>query len=109
MTEQLQFSQTGPAEDCEARSWLEQYLYVHPGWHTSPELCSAFDGGLTDRALRSAASSSDIIISSQRGFRHLRRASAEEINHFLHDLASRVRAMQSRHVAVQRKAHEVLG
>jgi len=92
-----------------AREWLERFLYERPGWHRSPDICAACDGRLSDRALRAAASSSNVIISGGRGFRHLERATPSEINHFLNDLRSRARSLAARYVSVRRRAHAVVG
>jgi hypothetical protein len=91
------------------RAWVEAWLHARPGWHTSQVICAASGGCLTDRTLRDVISSSDLIISSARGFQHIEHATPEEIRHFLNDLLSRARAMARRYAAVRRRAHAIIG
>lgn len=90
-------------------AWIEGWLYAHPGWYTSPVLCAASGGRLTDRWLRQLISQSDVIISSGKGFKHIDHATADEIRHFLNDLLSRARALAQRHARIRRRAHRIIG
>lgn len=98
-----------PRQADQWRAWIEHWLLAHGGWHTSQHICAATGGRLDDRTLRHVISSSDCIISSHKGFRHIEHATAEEIRHFLNDMLSRARALGRRYAAVRRRAHKLIG
>ena len=99
-------------------TWLENYLNDHPGWHTAAAIIHALHG--TDakihevsdeqrRAIRALAQGSPWIISGQKGYKHIARATAEEIAHFTHWMESQAREMTRRAASVRQNAHKIFG
>ncbi len=97
-----------PMADSE-QPWLERWLLDNPGWHKVPEIEAASGLRLNYRSIGYAAAASAEIISGARGYRHLRHAKPEEINHFLAGLGSRIRELARRKIRVQRRAHQLVG
>lgn len=89
--------------------WLVGWLFDNPGWHLAPEIEAACDQRLGERQIRALAAGSDSIISGHRGYRHLERASAEEIRHFLAGLESRCTELTARAIRIRRRAHQLVG
>lgn len=89
--------------------WLESILDERRGWLTAREIAAASGDRVDDRQVRALAAASPSIISGQRGYRHLRHASAEEIDHAASWLESQARAMLDRSVRIRRRAHELVG
>lgn len=78
------------------------------GWISARALAPAIGGD--DRAVRAcAAELADEVISGQRGYRHVTRATPEEIAHFVHWMRSQARQMLRRTIRLQRRAHQVIG
>jgi hypothetical protein len=111
MTNQLNlFAQ--PTADQENVRWLESYLSSHSGWHTCAMILAALGKPETDqnkRDIRALAQSSKWIISGQKGYKHLERATAEEISHFTHWMESQAREMTRRAETVRKNAHKIFG
>lgn len=98
-----------PAEDPNVR-WLEAWLERHGGWARAEELVAAAGReGDGERWVRELASASEWVISGQRGYRHVTRATAEEIRHFVNQIRSRARKLEGRAQRVLRNAHAILG
>lgn len=93
-------------------AWLERMLDEHRGWITAGDIL--IRGGLEDtdagrREIRKLASESLWIISGQRGYRHIKHGTAEEIDHACTWLVSQGKAMIRRSIAMRRRAHSLVG
>jgi hypothetical protein len=111
MINQLNLFAQPSAEDTSVK-WLEAYLREHPGWHTSAMILVALGKPETDqnkRDIRGIAQASEWIISGQRGYKHLSRATAEEISHFTNWMESQAREMTKRAEIVRKNAHRIFG
>ena len=89
--------------------WLERVLDEAGHWLCARELANLTAGRIGDREIRALASSSESIISGQRGYRHIRHATAEEINHAASWLESQAKAMLDRSLRIRRRAHKLVG
>jgi hypothetical protein len=92
--------------------WLESFLNEHPVWHTAAMIQRALGGLATEdgaRKIRMLAQASPWIISGQKGYKHLSRATPEEINHFVNWMESQAREMTRRAETVKRNAHRIFG
>lgn len=98
----------GPAPSG-ALEWLEKHLFESAGWLTAEMICQASGERVTDRQVRACASASDAVISGARGYRHVEKATPEEIRHFIRDMESRAGELQRRAVATRRRAHALIG
>ena len=101
-----------PTADEENIRWLESYLSSHPGWHTGAMILAALGKDDTDqnkRGIRALAQASKWIISGQKGYKHLERATAEEINHFVNWMESQAGEMTRRAETVKKNAHKIFG
>jgi hypothetical protein len=79
--------------------WLEHYLEATGRWHSAADLALAHgeeDGDVGRRWIRSLAQMSDRVISGQRGYKHVRHATAEEVEHFVNWMESQGKKMISR-------------
>ena len=62
------------------------------------------------RAVRAwAEAAEDVIISGQRGYRHVDRATIEEIDHFANWMESQGTKMIARAIKTRRHAHQLVG
>lgn len=107
MTDQLTFFAARPADP--NVEWMERTLDVVGEWMTARELATASGDRLNERDLRMLASASDNIISGQRGYRHIGRATAEEIHHAATWLESQASSMTERATRIRRQAHRIIG
>lgn len=93
-------------------AWLENYLKMNDGWHTSKELVSFLGRAVSDdnrRWIRELASKSKWIISGQRGYQHIEHSTPEEINHAAAWLESQAKQMSERAGAIRSNAHKIFG
>jgi hypothetical protein len=92
---------------------LERVLEDDRGWSTARALARIMFGQESDNALRQvralAEGSAGWIISGQRGYKHVRCATAEELQHAAAWLESQAQKMSARACAIRRRAHEVMG
>jgi hypothetical protein len=105
------FKQPRHAEDSDVQ-WLENLLDWQKGWMTSSEILRAVFKDATEnkqRWLRELASESVWIISGQRGYKHLKHATAEEIEHAANWLESQAKKMSDRAGGIRRNAHRIFG
>jgi hypothetical protein len=89
--------------------WLEDLLEGAKCWMSAKDICLTTFGKVLDREVRELASASGNVISGQRGYKHVRHATAEEINHAANWLISQGRKMIQRGVRIRRAAHQVFG
>jgi len=90
-------------------SWLEKLLLTGGGWMTARDIMLTTKGRVIDRDIRELASESKMIISGQRGYKHVAHATTEEINHCSNWLTSQGKKMIRRGIALRRQAHAILG
>jgi hypothetical protein len=92
--------------------WLEKYLKECGEWVTAAGLVLRAGRALSDdnrRWVRALAEASDRIISGQKGYKHLERATAEEVRHFVNWMESQGRKMIGRAERLKRNAHAIFG
>jgi hypothetical protein len=89
--------------------WMESTLLAVGDWMSASELSSASGGRLDDRAIRALAGNSDNVVSGQLGYKHIRRATTEEIDHAATWLESQSRKMAERATRIRRNAHQLVG
>ncbi|HEX3889437.1 MAG TPA: hypothetical protein VHX90_01185 [Verrucomicrobiae bacterium] len=92
--------------------WLERFLKINDGWHTSRTLITFIGRPTSDdnrRWIRELASVSAWIISGQKGYKHIEHATAEEINHAAAWLESQAKKMGERAGAIRSNAHKIFG
>lgn len=107
MTEQLELT-APPHADPDVR-WLEQLLLGAHCWMSARDIALSTGGRVGDRDLRALANASAEIISGQKGYKHLRHATAEEINHAASWLEAQAKKMGERAGRIRRRAHEIFG
>lgn len=98
-------------------AWLEALLLQRACWMTAAEVAAEAQaiarGGspLNERSVRRLASASDWILSGpgSPGYKHLKHASADEINHFANAAESQGKQMIERAIRLRHQAHAVLG
>lgn len=90
-------------------TWLVDLLQSADGWMTAREISAASLGRVNDREIRALAAATDLVISGQRGYRHLHRATVAEIGHASSWLISQGRQMIRRGIAQRRRAHQSFG
>jgi len=91
-------------------AYLVRMLDEHRGWMTADDIGRLVDGHWNDRQVRRlAAAAMPMVISGQRGYRHIRHASAEEIDHAANWLESQACEMTRRALSIRRRAHELVG
>ena len=96
----------------ELKEAIEQYLLSAPGegWAKSAELCDRF--GISERQLRKVGSQdglcSDFAISSDKGFKHIARASTREWLAFKHRMRGHAIAEMVRTRNLDRRRSTVL-
>jgi hypothetical protein len=92
---------------------LVSYLLAAPGWHHANSILTVWgesQDGTNRRWIRAlAAAGEPEVISGQRGYQHVKHASAEEVNHFVRWIESQARRMTARAEAVRRRAHALVG
>lgn len=89
--------------------WLENLLDGAKCWLTAKDIMQTVGGRVRDRDIRELASASGWIISGQKGYRHMRHASPEEINHATNWLESQAKKMGERAGAIRSNAHKIFG
>ncbi len=92
-----------PSERC----WLEELLDGAKCWMTAGDIVQTTKCRVIHREIRQAASDSPMIISGQKGYKHVAHATAEEINHAANWLESQARKMSDRAGAIRRQAHKI--
>lgn len=105
---QLSLFAAPPADDPDV-VWLERTLDVVGDWMRAKELATASEDRLDERDVRSLAEASSAVISGQKGYKHLDRATAEEIAHFIAWMESQGRKMIGRAERIRRHAHGRIG
>lgn len=104
-----QDTDTLTAQDRVSLAWLEEFLLARADWATAHAITQSSDGLLTDRATRALASASGWIISGQRGYKHIRCSTPEEIQHAAAWLESQSKKMGDRARTYRRNAHKLVG
>lgn len=92
-------------------SWLENLLLTESGWMTAKEILERVNYAVTDsnkRWVRQLASASEWILSGQRGYLHVQRATTEEVQHAAAWLESQGKLMSQRACRLRRNAHRIL-
>lgn len=92
--------------------WLESYLLECGNWMTANALALLVgrpEGEESRRWVRSLAQVSDWVISGQKGYKHVKHATAEEVNHFVAWMESQATRMAKRAERMRKNAHAVLG
>lgn len=89
--------------------WLEKLLLTAGCWMTARDIILTTKGKVIDREIREVASESKMIISGQKGYKHVAHATTAEVNHCRNWLMSQGKKMIRRGLAIQRYAHQVLG
>lgn len=99
-----------PVADPNVR-WLEAELLQAAGWLSAAELQQRSLGRLNERAIRKLASESQWILSGpgSPGYKHLKCATADEINHYAAAAESQGKLMIERAIRLRHAAHAVLG
>lgn len=83
---------------------LERWLYLQPAWRTRKEIGAALDW--PDWRIRHAAEAAEgDVVFGQRGMRHVRNATPEEVAACIATLKSQVEAQQRRIIATEKKFH----
>lgn len=89
--------------------WLETMLDGAGHWLTARDIMESCGGRLHDRDVRELASASEFIIAGQRGYKSMRHATAEEVNHCCSWLESQAKKMSERAGRLRRNAHRIFG
>lgn len=89
--------------------WLEGLLLSAKVWMTAADIEETCGGRAGDRDIRALASASCWVISGQRGYKHLRNATAEEASRCCHALESQAKKMGERAGRLRRNAHTIFG
>jgi hypothetical protein len=107
---QLELTAAAPATDANVE-WLEQLLLERAAWLTAAEIAAASLGRLNERAVRKLASDSQWILSGpgSPGYKHLKCATADEVNHFTNAAQSQGQLMIERSLRLRRTAHAIFG
>ncbi len=109
MTEQFQlFAPPADAPDSER---LTSLLHRAGGWLKTPQILSRDPSIHSGQRLRAALEHCDgaIISDPALGYRHVERATADEVAHFLASQRSRARKILARYLATRRRAHALIG
>lgn len=98
------FNQPREAAEADAKV-LARHLYLEGDWRTRREIGAAL--GWTDHArIRHAAEAAEgDVIFGQRGMKHMRHATPEEVAACIATLKSQVEAQQRRIIATEKKFH----
>ena len=89
--------------------WLETLLDGAKCWMTASDIALTTSGKIGDRDIRALASSSSNVLSGQKGYKHIKHATAEEIDHAANWLESQAKKMSDRAGAIRRNAHKIFG
>jgi len=108
MPTQLKFFEAAPQDP--NVQWLERVLLEHPGWITAAALADRSAGILSDRQVRILANASPLVLSGpgSPGYRHMKHATAEEIEHITASLISQGKTMMKRGIRLKRVGHMLL-
>jgi hypothetical protein len=106
---QLELKPFVAAPDDANVQWLEGLLEGAKCWMSAKDICLTTQGRVLDREVRELASASAHVISGQKGYKHVKHATAEEVNHAANWLISQGRKMIQRGVRIRRSAHEIFG
>ena len=93
-------------------AWLEGLLRGAGCWMTAGDILLSIAWPQSDsnkRWLRELASQTTCIISGQKGYRHAKNATAEEIVHSSNWLISQGKLMIQRGIGQRRAAHKIFG
>ena len=91
-------------------AWFENLLLGGQCWMLASDVLLAIGRPATDankRWVRDLASRSGYVLPSQRGYRHLKHATAEEIHHACSFLESQSKVMAERASRLRRNAHKL--
>lgn len=88
--------------------WLENLLDGSHCWMTAKDIGLTTWGKIGDRDIRALASASEWIISGQKGYKHLKHATPEEIHHAAAWLESQAKKMSERACSIRRNGHKLL-
>ena len=106
MTEQMDmFADPRSRDRAEADAIvLARHLYLQPVWRTRREIMASLDW--PDWRVRHAAEAADgDVVFGQRGMRHLRHATPEEVAACIATMKSQVEAQQRRIISTEKKFH----
>jgi len=106
------FEATPPPSSNTDVAWLENYLDRLRDWATAADLLQSLGRPVTDantRWVRALASDSFWVVSGQRGYKHIRHATAEEVNHACAWLESQAKKMSERAGGIRKNAHRIFG
>ena len=92
-----------PRAGDDERMRLERGLIVAPTWLKADYLCTMLEW--SDRKLRAVASTSDKVISGQRGYRHIAHATMAEVSHAVNWLRHQATEMNARAMRIERAYH----
>jgi hypothetical protein len=109
---QLELPAAGPGvanDEVAVAAWLEELLLNAGCWMTAKDISLTTGGRVLDRDIRQVASETSNVISGQKGYRHIRCSTAEEINHAANWLESQADKMGKRARAIRRRAHQIFG
>jgi hypothetical protein len=95
--------------ECADLLWLENLLKGAACWMTAKDILLTVGGRLHDRDLRELASSSEWIISGQKGYKHIEHSTPEEIHHCAAWLESQAKKMGERAGRIRHSAHKIFG
>ena len=102
-----------PVADDAAVGDFVEFLKGQSGWVSSPEILAGLgrnDGESQRRILRAWAEGAEgEVLSGQKGYCHITRATAEEIHHAASWLESQGKKMLGRGLAIRRRAHGLVG
>jgi hypothetical protein len=99
-----------PLPDDPNIQWLLDTLDRARSWMTAAALRQASGDRLDDRHIRAlAAAAAPNLVSGQRGYRHIRHATTEEINRAADWLESQAREMLKRSQSLRRRHHQLAG
>ena len=92
-------------------AWLESLLLERAAWLTAAEVAAASVGRLNERAVRQLASASVWILSGpgSPGYKHLKCATADEVNHYTAAAESQGKLMIERSLRLRCQAHAIFG
>lgn len=92
--------------------WLETLLHNLKAWMLAGEILQSISRAATDsqkRWLRDLCNRSGWIVSGQKGYKHLRHSTPEEIHHCLAWKIHQIKEMGRNVVAIRRNAHRIFG
>lgn len=108
MLDQLEMFTDRPVKDEQVKAF-ETMLAAQPDWLTAAQVSARVGGVWNDRVIRALAEASNQVISGQRGYRHIRHATAEESRHFVNAMRSQAEKMIDRAERVRRQCHAMVG